>query len=167
MIVCSSVLPPTKELNLISSTQCRSTVASSIIYCKPRPHPPSRTFISHHALVSLICGDSPDYIDITLDLRLGDESYELRIAAHHSLVVQSLTKELRRMALVVRESFHPIQSYILKTDHSSTPPSLQHEWLCFYPIAPVPEDTATSTSTSMSDKSPRDASGKLQSTDLV
>ena len=49
-------------------------------------------------------------LDITLDLRLGDESYELRIAAHHSLVVQSLTKELRRLALVVRESFHRIQS---------------------------------------------------------
>jgi hypothetical protein len=111
--------------------------------------------------------DSANSIDITLDLRLGDESYELRIAAHHSLVVQSLTKELRRFALVVRECFHPIHSYILITDHSSTPPSLQHEWLCFYPIVPVPEDTAPSTSTSMSDKSPRDASGKLHSMDVT
>jgi len=108
-----------------------------------------------------------DYIDITLDLRLGDESYELRIAAHHSLVVQSLTKELRRLALVVRESFHPKESYVLKTDHSSTPPSRQHEWLCFYPIVSVPEDTAPSTSTSMSDKSPRDASGKLYFKDMT
>jgi hypothetical protein len=111
--------------------------------------------------------DRANSIDITLDLRLGDESYELRIAAHHSLVVQSLTKELRRLALVVRESFHPKKTYILRTDHSSTPPSLQHEWLCFYPIVPVPEHTALSTSTSMSDKSPRDASGKLQSTDVT
>jgi hypothetical protein len=111
--------------------------------------------------------DSANNIDITLDLRLGDESYELRIAAHHSLVVQSLTKELRRLALVVRESFHPIQRYILMAGHSSTPPSLQHEWLCFYPIVPVPEETAPSTSTSMSDKSPRDASGKLQFTDVT
>jgi len=45
--------------------------------------------------------------DITLDLRMGDEIYELRIAAHHSLVVQSLTKELRRLALVVRT--YPLQ----------------------------------------------------------
>ena len=106
-------------------------------------------------------------IDITLDLRLEDESYELRIAAHHSLVVQSLTKELRRLALVVCESFHPIQSNILIADHSSTPPSLQHKWLCFYPIVTVPEDTAPSTSTSMSDKSPRDASGKLHFMDVA
>ena len=111
--------------------------------------------------------DRAEYIDITLDLRLGDESYELRIAAHHSLVVQSLTKELRRLALVVRESFHPKESHILRTDHSSTPPSLQHEWLCFYPVAPVPEDTAPSTSTSMSDKSPRDASGKSYFRDVT
>jgi hypothetical protein len=111
--------------------------------------------------------DIADYIDITLDLRLGDESYELRIAAHHSLVVQSLTKELRRLALVVRESFHPIQSFVLISDHSSTPPSLQHEWLCFYPVVPVPEDAAPSTSTSLSDQSPRDASGKLHLLDLT
>jgi hypothetical protein len=48
--------------------------------------------------------------DITLDVKQGDERFELRIAAHHTLLVQSLTKELRRISEIVGECRSGYQS---------------------------------------------------------
>lgn len=100
-IVCLSVYLVKQEHALRLPMCYQSTVASSTICCKPRPRPRYRTFISHHDLVCLTLRVLLN-LDIALDLRQGDESYELRIAAHHSLVVQSLTKELRRLTEVIR-----------------------------------------------------------------
>lgn len=72
---------------------------------------------------------SADVPDITLELSQHDEKYELRVAAQHSVIVQSLVKELRRLGDVIRECGMAQAGHRLTSNRSLVHPEQLAVWV--------------------------------------